>query len=123
MAFLIKKIVPLVLLLATFLVGYNYFFGTKEEQESSREIIEQVKKLSSSVVKLLGSEKEKYQAGKYDGALEKVKSTFAVLKEKATQLGAKGQQIVNSIEEMEQEEIRLKLPYFIFQLLNQRKIH
>ena len=58
MAKFLSTIVKLAFALAFVIVGYNYFWGSAEEKESSREIIGQVKSLTGSVVDLLKTEKE-----------------------------------------------------------------
>ena len=67
-----KLVAFLLVVLVVGIVAYNYFLGTEEEQENSRRIIDQVRGLGSSVVNLLYSEKEKFDQGKYDSALEKI---------------------------------------------------
>lgn len=107
MGYLVKKIIGLAICLAVLIVGYNYFWGTPEEQESSKEILGRVKDLTGSVVELLSSEKEKFDKGKYDDALVKVKATFAALKEKAAAMGDSGQELMDRIGELEQQESEL----------------
>lgn len=104
----VRNLILLVVVLAAALVGYNYFWGTPEEQEDSREIIAQVKGLTSSVFNLLQSEAGKYQEGKYDDALAKMKETFALLREKATAAGASGREVLNRLAELERQELELE---------------
>lgn len=95
-------IVKLAFGLAFVIVGYNYFLGDAAEKESSREIIGKVKGLTGSVVDLLKSEKGKYDQGKYDNAMGKMKDTFSVLKEKAAAMGQSGEATLNKLSELEQ---------------------
>ena len=102
MAKFLSTIVKLAFALAFVIVGYNYFWGSAEEKESSREIIGQVKSLTGSVVDLLKTEKGKYDKGKYDNAMDKLKDTFSVLKEKATAMGQSGEATLDKLSALEQ---------------------
>lgn len=63
------------LLLLVCVLGYNYFFGTEAEKEQSERIFGKVKDVGKDAWALLGTEKEKYKEGKYDGAVDKVGNT------------------------------------------------
>ena len=90
MAYLLKRAIGLAIVLAIGLTGYNYFWGTEEEKANSQAIVGQVASLTKSVTSLLSSEKEKYSAGKYDDAIDKMSTTFSTLKQKAQALGKSG---------------------------------
>ncbi len=62
---------------------YNYFFGTTDEKEQSKEIFSEAKDLGKAAWGLLKSEKEKFEEGKYDEAVDKVGGLFRNLKSKA----------------------------------------
>lgn len=62
---------------------YNYFFGTTDEKEQSKEIFSEAKDLGKAAWSLLKSEKEKFEEGKYDEAVDKVGGLFRNLKSKA----------------------------------------
>jgi chromosome segregation ATPase len=102
MSKIILTIVKLAFGLAFVIVGYNYFLGDAAEKESSREIIGQVKVLTGSVVDLLKTEKGKYDKGKYDNAMDKLKDTFSVLKEKAAAMGESGEATLDKLSALEQ---------------------
>lgn len=107
-SYLLKKLIGLAICVATLIVGYNFFWGNEEEQASSRKIIAQVKDLTGSVTKLLSSEKEKYEDGKYDDALSKMKQTIAVMKQKAMAMGDSGKQLMDKVNDLERREEQLK---------------
>jgi Sec-independent protein translocase protein TatA len=73
---MIKSLLKLGLILVIAVIGYNYFFGTAEEKEQSREIIGKVRDVGRDAWGLLKSEKAKLDEGKYDGALDKVGTTL-----------------------------------------------
>jgi hypothetical protein len=106
--YLVRKIVSLAICLAALIVGYNYFWGNKEEQQNAKDIIAQVKGLTGSVVDLLSTEKDKYENGKYDNALVKVKETFAIIRDKATAMGESGSEILDKLGALEQHEQDLR---------------
>jgi len=68
------------------ILGYNYFFGTSEEKAQSSKVFGQVKDVAVSVTELAKSEKEKYNAGKYDTALDKLASAYKTAREGAQKL-------------------------------------
>ncbi len=107
-SFLIKKIIGLAICLAVLLVGYNYFWGNQEEQQSSQNIITEVKTLTGEVVDLLKVEQEKYENGKFDTALAKVKSTFTMIREKAMAMGEDGHEAIDKLDDLEHQGHNLK---------------
>lgn len=70
-----RSLLKLGLILLVAVLGYNYFFGTAEEKEQSREIIGKVRDVGRDAWGLLKSEKAKLDDGKYDGAVDKVGGT------------------------------------------------
>ncbi len=69
---LMKSLLKLAFFLVIAVVGYNYFFGTVEEKESSQKIVRKVRDVGRDAWGLLKSEKAKLKDGKYDGAVDKV---------------------------------------------------
>ena len=86
---MIRSILKLAVFLVIGILVYNFFFGTAEEKESSRQVFNSGKALVGNVVGLLKSEKDKFAAGKYDNALDKVDNLFDDLKEKAQDIDEK----------------------------------
>ena len=105
---LFKYVIPLALLIAVGLVGYNYFYGTPEEQESSKQIISKVKGLGQDVLNLLKSEKQKFDDGKYDDAMDKISSSLSYLKQKVSALADSGKQYLDQLAALEQEKQQLQ---------------
>lgn len=65
---------------------YNYFFGTAEEKAQSKEIFSDIKDLTKPTVGLLKSERQKFDEGKYDDAVDKIGGLIDNLKGKAEKL-------------------------------------
>lgn len=107
-SYVLKKLIAAVLCLAVGIVAYNYFWGTEEEQKNSRQIIGQVKVLTNSVSTLLSSEKAKYDEGKYDEAISKLKTAFETLKEKANAMGETGKDVLDQVDALQQRERELE---------------
>lgn len=72
------------------ILGYNYFLGDEVEKEQSREIVGKAADLGKDAWNLLKGEKEKFQEGKYDGAVDQLKSLYGNLKEQATKIRDSG---------------------------------
>ncbi len=83
---MLGKLIKWGLVLVVGILIYNFFFGTPEEKETSRKIFKESKELVGSVVNLLKTEKDKFDAGKYDQALEKVGNIFNKLRDVASEL-------------------------------------
>src|SRR5690606_33625195 len=70
---LIKIAIPVII----GILIYNYFFGTREEKETSKAVFSKTKDLTVSVYDMLKSEKHKFDEGKYDKAIEKLNDLYA----------------------------------------------
>ncbi len=95
---MIGFLIKLAIFAVTGILGYNYFFGTSEEKAQSSKVFGQVKEVAVSVGELAKSEKEKYNAGKYDTALDKLASAYKTAREGAQKLDAG---LLKSIGELE----------------------
>lgn len=84
---------------------YNFFFGTDKEKEQSRQIFGQMKDVVVSVGQLVKSEKEKFDAGKYDAALDKLGSAYQVVRKQAQHLDAS---MLERLDDLEQRKSALK---------------
>ncbi len=99
---MLRSLIKIGLLLVAGILVYNYFFGTEEEKQQSKEIFTGVKDLTKSAVGLLKSEKEKFEEGKYDEALDKIGGLIDNLKEKAKML-EDNRELLDEIRELEDE--------------------
>lgn len=102
---MIGQLIKLGLLLLAGILVYNFFFGTDAEKENSRKIFGQLKGLAGSAVELAKSEKEKFDAGKYDGVLEKLGGVYSGLRDKAKYLDEK---VLTRLDELERRKAELK---------------
>jgi restriction endonuclease len=82
-----KSLIKLGLILVAGILVYNYFFGSETEKAQSREIFEKVGDLGRAGINLLKSEKEKFDEGKYDDALDKIGNLFDKVRNKAEDIG------------------------------------
>jgi hypothetical protein len=104
-----KNLITLLVVVLIAIIGYNYFAGTAEEKETSREIINTAKDLGAATWDLLKSEKEKFDEGKYDGVMEEAKGLFNNLRDAANRLN--DQSSLDRVEELDQrrEDLREKM--------------
>ncbi len=103
---MIRRLLYLGVVLVGLLVGYNYFFGDVQEKENARGIVEEVKNIGKASWDLLKSEKEKMEAGKYDGAADKIKDVFDKLKGVAKKNN--DQQHYSELEDLEAKRLDLE---------------
>lgn len=80
---MIGFIIKLAVIAVIGILGYNYFFGSAEEKAQSTKVFGQVKEVAVSVGELAKSEKVKYDAGKYDAALDKLAGAYKAAREGA----------------------------------------
>ena len=95
-------------LLAILVVGiliYNFFLGTDSEKENAKKIFTEVKDVGVAVKDLLKSEKQKFDAGKYDKAVEKIGTVLDKLKANAKEFD---EQYVDRIEELDRKRKELE---------------
>jgi Ran GTPase-activating protein (RanGAP) involved in mRNA processing and transport len=73
---MIKLLIKIAIPIIIGILIYNYFFGTVKEKETSVEVYSKVKDLSLSLVDVMRSEKEKFDEGKYDKAMDKLNDVY-----------------------------------------------
>ena len=83
---MIRFILTTAFFLVVGILGYNYFFGTVQEQEQAKEIFSKGADVIGSSANLLKSEYKKYGDGKYDGALDNISTFLDKRKEKGGEL-------------------------------------
>ena len=69
---MIRSLIKLLFILIVGVLIYNYFLGTPEEKENAKNIFSEVKDVAVGVKQLIKSEREKFDKGKYDDAVDKM---------------------------------------------------
>lgn len=82
---MIRSLLKLALLAIVCIVIYNFFFGTDSEKDQSRRIFKGVGNVFTEMRGLVSSEKDKFDAGKYDAALDKMQNVIQRLKTHANE--------------------------------------
>ncbi len=100
---MIGKLIKWGAILVLGILIYNYFLGSPEEKETSKKIFGEAKELVVSVKSLLKSEKEKFDAGKYDKALDKIGAVYDKLKDVASTLKPEDLNRLNELEQQREE--------------------
>ena len=72
-----KTLLKIVIVLIVAILVYNYFAGTPSEKKQSEKIFREIKEVGNSVADLVKDEHKKFQEGKYDNILEKLKTAYA----------------------------------------------
>ena len=80
---MLRSLLKFGVLLVIGILIYNFFFGSSAEKEQSKKVFGETKVLFNSVRDLVKGEREKFDAGKYDNAVSKVRNVFGKLRETA----------------------------------------
>ena len=96
---MIGKLIRLVILVVVALIGYNMFFGTEEDKARGQAVAKETKELVGSIVGFLKAEKENYDSGKYDDAMQKLNKAFKNISQKAQEIGGNLPERVKELEE------------------------
>ncbi len=102
---MIRSLLKIAALLIAGILVYNYFFGTNEEQENSRKVFGQIRGVVSSVGQLVRSEKDKFDAGKYDAALDKLGGVYKAIRTQARHMDEK---VIKRLDELEGRKVELE---------------
>ena len=105
---MLNTLVKVIALLVVGILTYNYFFGSPAEQETSRQVVGQVRELGESVFDLLQSEKEKLSEGKYDEALANLKEAIGLQKQQAAALGHEGHESLERCDHLHDQQLALE---------------
>ncbi len=92
-------------LLVVCVLVYNFFFGTGEEKDSSRKIFGEMRDVVVSVGNLVKAEKTKFDAGKYDAALDKLGGAYKAVRERAQFVDDK---VLKRLDDLEQRKAELE---------------
>lgn len=102
---MIKNLVKLAVVLIIGILIYNYFLGTEEEKQTSKAIFHEVRDVAVGVKDLVKSEKQKFNEGKYDQAVEKIGVVLKKLKSTAKEIDDK---YIDRIDELSKKRRELK---------------
>ncbi len=114
---MIKSLLKLLVVVVVGVLVYNYFFGTQEEKETSKEIFSDVRDLGKATWNLLRSEKQKFDEGKYDEAVDKVGGLLGSLRAKARE--DQNNDALRELEELERRRQDLDRQITELERLNQ----
>jgi hypothetical protein len=103
---MLRLIIRLGLILIVGILIYNYFLGSPEEKATSEKIFSGVRDLGKATWDLLRSEKEKFDQGKYDGAMDKVDNIFGSLKRATDE--SKDPSLARRFNELNERRLALK---------------
>lgn len=102
---MIRSLIKIGLVLIVAILVYNRFFGTSAEKEQSKKIFGEMRDVVVSVGQLVKSEKTKFDAGKYDGALEKLGGAYRAIRQQAENVDAK---VLKRLDELERRKADLQ---------------
>lgn len=100
-----NRLIKLGLLLVAAILVYNYFFGTNEEKAQSKEIFKKTGDAVSATWGLLKSEKQKFDAGKYDKVLNQLGHAYRAVRERAQYVDEK---VLKRLDELEARKAALQ---------------
>lgn len=102
---MLKNLIQLALFLVAGILIYNYFFGTNEEQEQSKEVFQKTGAAVKSAWNLLKTEKQKFDAGKYDGLLDQLGGAYREIRDRAQYVDEK---VLRRLDDLEQRKSELE---------------
>jgi cytochrome c556 len=100
-----RTLIQLALVLLVGILVYNYFYGTSEEKAQSREVFKKTGQTVGAAWNLLKSEKAKFDAGKYDNALDKLGGAYRAIRERAQYVDEK---VLRRLDELETRKSRIE---------------
>jgi cytochrome c556 len=103
---MLGSLIRLALMVLVGVVVYNYFFGSPTEKATSNKIFGEVRGVFGSVRDLVKTEKEKYEAGKYNQAIDKISNVIGTLKGKAQEVKDSG--VLDKLSDLEAKRTDLQ---------------
>ncbi len=102
---MIRSLLKLGFLLVVGILVYNYLFGTSEEKAQSKEVFQKTGAAVSSAWSLLKSERQKFDAGKYDNALDQLGGAYREVRDRAQYVDEK---VLRRLDDLEQRKATLE---------------
>lgn len=96
---MISSLIKLGLFLVVGILIYNFVFGTSDEKAQSKEVFQKTGAAVSSAWNLLKSERQKFDAGKYDKALDQLGGAYREIRDKAQFVDEKVLRRLSDLEE------------------------
>jgi cytochrome c556 len=103
---MIRSLLKLAVVAIAAVLIYNYFFGTNEEKDKSRQVFGQMRSVVVSVADLVKSERAKFDAGKYDAALDKLGGAYRAIRQQAQHVDDK---VLKRLDDLERRKAELEL--------------
>ncbi|MBK8920355.1 MAG: hypothetical protein IPM81_02440 [Saprospirales bacterium] len=100
-----RSLIKLALLLLAAILVYNYFFGTSEEKTQSKEVFKKTGDALGAAWNILKSEKQKFDAGKYDRVLDQLGGAYKAIRERAQYVDEK---VLRRLDELERRKASLE---------------
>jgi hypothetical protein len=102
---MIRSLIKLALIAVVAILIYNYLFGTSEEKENSRKVFGQMRGVVVSVADLVKTERAKFDAGKYDAALDKLGDAYRTIRQQAQHVDDK---VIKRLDDLEHRKTALE---------------
>ncbi|MBL7796955.1 MAG: hypothetical protein JNJ90_10665 [Saprospiraceae bacterium] len=102
---MLGKIIKYGLVLVAGILIYNLFFGDASEKKQAKEVIGKAGDALGATWNLLKSEKQKFDAGKYDQALDKLSGAYQAIRNGAQYLD---QNVLRRLDELERRKAGLQ---------------
>lgn len=110
--FKLRNLFTLAVILVLGILVYNRFLGDPEEQAQAKTTFQTIgkafKEVGGAVGTLLKSEKEKFDEGKYDQAMDKIGDLFKKMGEKAKDFGEKSDEYLDKLSELKKQKDALQ---------------
>jgi len=102
---MIRFLIKIGLILVIGILVYNRFFGTDTEKEQAKEIFKKTGDAVGATWDLLKSEKQKYDAGKYDRVLDQLGNAYQTVRNGAKYLD---ENVLQRLDDLERRKAVLK---------------
>jgi hypothetical protein len=102
---MVKSLIRIALFLVVGILVYNYFFGTPEEKTQSKEVFKKTGQAVGAAWDAVKSEKDKFDAGKYNKVMSQLGDAYRSLRERAQDLDAS---VLNRLDQLEGQKMMIQ---------------
>lgn len=110
--FKLRNLITIVIMLVAGILLYNSYFGTPDEKAQAKTTFKTIgkafKEVGNAIGGLLKTEKEKFDEGKYDKAMDKISDLFKKLGDKTKDLKVNKEEYMDKISELQRQKEALK---------------